>query len=502
MSKTSSRLFEFLRFITRLEASSTLFDTTQEEINLCQNESRSIALTNIRLVSCAAILVALSACTNVDTIPVASAAPGDTPGAESLESFDQVWDQVREQYFDYPRIAEDWEQARQALRPKAAQASSADELRPVLLELLAGVGESHFGIMAGSSQSQLDAVRSSQVDDEASSDGPLRSTSTGLSARFIDQSLTITKADDPANSPIRAGWKLEALGDQAMQPLIDEIESIDDPTAQKRSMLILQANVNGRLAYPREGEVLELRLRDAAGDPRDVNVQGRSGGMKSVEFGNLPPLSFEFSARRIENGNGCIGVMAFTVWVPELIDRFLDVRDDLFECQGLVIDLRGNLGGVLATMVPLTSHLVDEPVLLGRLVRADGRIDFRAFPRRVADDGVRLTPYSGPVVILIDGLSASTSEMFASGMQSLGRARIIGQRSPGMALPAQMLPLKNGDVLMYAFADYHDGQGRRVEGIGVVPDQIVEQSVDALINNDDAELDAALAWLRQDTAAP
>ncbi|MDJ0759913.1 MAG: hypothetical protein QNJ19_10975, partial [Woeseiaceae bacterium] len=160
MSKTSSRLFEFLRFITRLEASSTLFDTTQEEINLCQNESRSIALTNIRLVSCAAILVALSACTNVDTIPVASAAPGDTPGAESLESFDQVWDQVREQYFDYPRIAEDWEQARQALRPKAAQASSADELRPVLLELLAGVGESHFGIMAGSSQSQLDAVSS------------------------------------------------------------------------------------------------------------------------------------------------------------------------------------------------------------------------------------------------------------------------------------------------------------------------------------------------------
>ncbi|MDJ0917641.1 MAG: S41 family peptidase [Woeseiaceae bacterium] len=456
----------------------------------------------MRLVFGGALLVALSACTNADTLPEVSTPLDEAPDAESLESFDQVWNQVRTQYFDYPRIAEDWEQARELLRPKAAQASSAEELRPVLTELLAGVGESHFGVMAGSSQGQLEAVGSSQVDDDASSDGPPQSTSTGLSARLINQSLTITKADDPDNSPIRAGWTLEAFGDQAMQPLIDEIESIDDPTAQKRSMLILQARVNSRLAYPREGEVLELRLRDAAGDLHEVNVQGRPGGMKQVEFGNLPALSFEFTAQRIEKEDGCIGVMAFTAWVPELVDEFLDVRNDLFECQGLVIDLRGNLGGVIATMVPLTAHLVDEPVLLGRLVRADGRIDFRAFPRRVADDGVRLTPYAGPVAILIDGLSASTSEMFASGMQSLGRARIIGQRSPGMALPAQMLPLKNGDVLMYAFADYHDGQGRRVEGIGVVPDQIVEQSADALVNKDDAELDTALAWLLQTTAAP
>jgi len=152
---------------------------------------------------------------------------------------------------------------------------------------------------------------------------------------------------------------------------------------------------------------------------------------------------------------------------------------------------------VLTTMVPLTAHLVNEPVLLGQLKREDGRIDFRAFPRSVADDGRRLTPYSGPIAILIDSLSASTSEMFTSGMQALGRARVFGTPSPGMALPAQMLPLPNGDRLMYAFADYIDGRGRRIEGAGVTPDEVIETRRRDLIEGVDPVMDAAIAWLRQ-----
>ncbi|MEM7612096.1 MAG: S41 family peptidase [Pseudomonadota bacterium] len=446
---------------------------------------------------CAAVLACAS---TADTVPPV-AAPEQPPNAQSLQSFDQVWNQVREQYFDFPRIAAEWDQAREVLRPQAANARNAAELRPVLIALLEGIGESHFGVLPGDSQSQIESVSASQAGAAQQSTNPPRSTSTGLSARMIDQALIITEVEDPSIGPIRAGWRLDALGDLAIQPLIDQIQTVDDETARKRAVLLLEASINTRLAYPLQGEVLSLRLRDTVGVSHDIDLQGRAGSMRTVKIGTLPPMPFEFASRRIETTDGCIGLMGFSTWVPELMDRFMDTRDDLFACQGLVIDLRGNLGGVLSTMMPLTSHLVDTPILLGSLLRADGRIDFRVFPRRVADDGRRLTPFSGPVVVLIDGLSASTSEMFASGMQAIGRARIIGQRSPGMALPAQMLPLANGDVLMYAFADYHDGQGRRVEGVGVVPDQLIEPSVDALTNAEDAELDAAVSWLLQETVS-
>ena len=56
------------------------------------------------------------------------------------------------------------------------------------------------------------------------------------------------------------------------------------------------------------------------------------------------------------------------------------------------------------------------------LIRSDGRIDFRAFSRRVAMEGERIEPFSSPIAIVIDRLSASTSEMLASGMQAAGRA--------------------------------------------------------------------------------
>jgi carboxyl-terminal processing protease len=78
----------------------------------------------------------------------------------------------------------------------------------------------------------------------------------------------------------------------------------------------------------------------------------------------------------------------------------------------------------------------------------------------------------------------------------LGRARVFGTPSPGMALPAQMRPLPNGDRLMYAFADYIDGQGRRIEGVGVTPDVVVNIRRSDLASGNDPVMEAASAWLR------
>ena len=77
------------------------------------------------------------------------------------------------------------------------------------------------------------------------------------------------------------------------------------------------------------------------------------------------------------------------------------------------------------------------------------------------------------MAILVDAMSGSATECFAGGMQSIGRARVFGQTSMGQALPALFDQLPNGDVLIHAYGDFVTADGTRLEGRGVVPDEMV-----------------------------
>jgi carboxyl-terminal processing protease len=113
----------------------------------------------------------------------------------------------------------------------------------------------------------------------------------------------------------------------------------------------------------------------------------------------------------------------------------------------------------------------------------------------VSSAGQPVEPYHGPVAILVDAMSASTSEFFAGGMQAIGRAHVFGEATAGQALPAVVSRLPNQDVLMYVIADYVGPDGRRIEGRGVLPDVLVTLRRDDLLAGRDPVLDAALRWL-------
>lgn len=409
-----------------------------------------------------------------------------------LETFDAVWNQVKTQYFDYERIEADWLDARETYRPQAENATTT-ELRRLLNIMLEMVGESHFLVLPPTDVSDPDDDQAGSGDEQDEADQ--ERLATGLGVRLIDSALIVDRVG-PANAGvIDTGWELLAVDDQSLTELVNKTLAIEDAKARARAQLILEATTNGLIGFPVAGDDLTLSIRTPEGEVKSVIANTDPEPVEMVRIGNLPGLAFSYRAEIQPLDDGCIGVVTFTTWVPELMDRFLESREELFACEGLIIDLRGNLGGVLSTMIPLTSHLVNETVLLGQLKREDARLDFRSFPRTVAADGQRIQPYAGPIAILIDSMSASTSEMFTAGMQALGRARVFGTQSPGMALPAQILPLANGDRLMYAFADYIDGQGRRIEGIGVPPDQAVEPTRAMLAAGDDPVLLAATRWM-------
>jgi carboxyl-terminal processing protease len=114
-------------------------------------------------------------------------------------------------------------------------------------------------------------------------------------------------------------------------------------------------------------------------------------------------------------------------------------------------------------------------------------VNFAVFPRP--------EPFQGPLAILVDGCSASTSEIFAGGMQDLKRAHVFGTHTAGAALPSMFTKLPNGDGFQYAIANYISQGGKPLEGVGVTPDQEVKLTRHQLLEGQDPVLDAAVSWI-------
>ena len=125
--------------------------------------------------------------------------------------------------------------------------------------------------------------------------------------------------------------------------------------------------------------------------------------------------------------------------------------------------------------------------ILGTLYMRDTTLKFVVNPR--------LAAFAGPLAILVDGASASTSEIMAQGLKDLGRARIFGTRTAAAALPSVFEKLPNGDGFQYAIANYISEGGKPLEGLGVTPDVETPVTRQALLAGKDPALDAAIEWI-------
>src|SRR5215467_14373496 len=118
-----------------------------------------------------------------------------------------------------------------------------------------------------------------------------------------------------------------------------------------------------------------------------------------------------------------------------------------------------------------------------------GEMKFAFFPQE--------NHYTGPVAILVDGMSASTSEIFSSGVQEIGRAVVIGERSAGAALPSFIQKLPTGALFQFAIANFQTPKGVLIEGRGVIPDVEARYDRASLLAGRDAQLEAAVEQIRK-----
>ena len=411
---------------------------------------------------CAALTISLTLC----------AQPDAAQRQLALDSFEKVWTTLRDTHWEKNPAGLDWQAIHDEFRPKVAKAANMDEARVAIREMLARLHQTHFALFPAT---VYDAVR----EDSAGPGAP------GIDLRILDKQAVVTGVDPGSGAEragVRPGWAIQNVRGMDLSPAIRALTS--DPSI---SDLSLTRAVLARLSGP-VGAKVSVAFLDGSNRRVSLDLELAEPRGAPAEFGNLPVQHVWFETKRIEK----TAYIRFNLFldVTRVMDGFSKAIADCRACDGLVIDLRGNPGGLGAMAMGIAGFLVDKPGLrLGTMYMRTTTLNFVINPRRPS--------LAGPVAILIDAESASTSEIFAGGLKDLARARVFGTRSAAAALPSLIERLPNGDGFQHAIANYISEGGQSLEGSGVSPDVEVKLTRQALLAGRDPVLEAALDWIRK-----
>jgi len=207
-------------------------------------------------------------------------------------------------------------------------------------------------------------------------------------------------------------------------------------------------------------------------------------------------------SKMIEPGYGWVRVSQFQESTTEHLVRHLTNLYKQGELKGLVLDLRNDPGGLLYGAVAISSAFLPPKALI---VSTDGRTEdakkkFFATPddylRGMRDDVLKGLPAAAktvPMVVLVNGGSASASEIVAGALQDHKRATVIGTQTFGKGSVQTIMPLGNATAIKLTTARYYTPSGRSIQAKGITPDVIVEEpGADALARVREADLERHL----------
>jgi carboxyl-terminal processing protease len=384
------------------------------------------------------------------SVALAIGAPSLDAGEKQLKLFDQVWKQIREEYFDQTFHGIDWDHMRSKYHPDAEKASNDREIYAVLERMVDELKDAHTRVISPA---------------EVREDRTHNRNAFGFSLRLVEGEYIVSQVE--AHSPmetagVQRGWILHAVdGKQA-------------PAADQREL----ANWYSRAA-----------IRDKCVASTTVNFEFLDAQNQthtaSVQCGviNAPPRQ---DALKLAGGVMYVRLDAFQASTGAWFTKVMETNRN---APGLILDLRLNPGGFKSQLLKCLDVLYAKPVSAGVDISRKGR----EHTWKVRGHGAKA--FTNPVVVLVDELSMSSSEILASAIEETGRGRVIGRKSPGKVLLSYETPLAGGGKLQLAIRDYRTERGRRLEGAGVVPDETVPLRAADLRKGVDRDLERALAIL-------
>lgn len=362
-----------------------------------------------------------------------------------VATLEQVWRLVKKRFYAPDFNGADWDTAFVRYRDRAAQAPNQEALYEVINEMLAELNDGHTGALTPL---------------EAWEDYMAERAFVGINLERLDGNWVVSElrpGSAAEESPIEPGW----------------------------------------IALTRDGEPLPET---------------------SLDFDSQPGLSYAWEFLDADDEKRMVTLEARTLpdWMPpqewHSPEGWVYLRFDEFEVEyhkwlrerlkvhreapGIVLDLRSNGGGAVSSLEYVINDFFPDRVSYGAFVSRQGKRDNE---KSAWFDGVG---YEGPLVVLIGGGSASSAEILAHVFKHYERATLIGRPTAGVVVASRFFPLRDGGELQLGLHDFETLDGSRLEGNGVEPDVVVERTLDDVREGYDADLAAAVKWLRAHAKNP
>ena len=248
-----------------------------------------------------------------------------------------------------------------------------------------------------------------------------------------------------------------------------------------------------------------------------LSRDGESLGEDRLNFESLPGETYTWLFTDPEGDERSVPLLARTLpdWMPpeekHSAEGWIYLRFDEFESEyhkwlgdrlkehdeapGIILDLRNNGGGSVSSLEHVINDFFEDRVSYGAFVSREGKRDDEKSAWRNREG------YDGPVVALIGGGSASSAEIFAQVLKHYERATLIGRPTAGVVIASRKFRLDDGGEIQIGLQDFQTLDGSRLEGNGVKPDVEIERSLSDIREGRDADLEAAVEWLRVHASA-
>lgn len=387
------------------------------------------------------------------------------------QTFEKVWKTINEKHFDPTFGGVDWKKIGEIYQPKIIAAKTDAEFYSLLQDMLSELHQSHFSIIPPNAE----------ITPTISGEGEI-----GIDLQIIENAVVITRVNPNSTaekSGLKLGFTLQKINDKTiaeiLTPLEEKLARRKNTLAQKeiqRNRTLLAA-ISGKI-----GSSVKIEVLNEKNNTQILQIERVAfTGEMSPALAGLPPQRIVFEQIRLPNN---IGYVRFNMWLLPQMAKLREAIRNFQDAKGLIIDLRGNPGGIGAMTQGLAGLFVTAETSLGTSKNRLEETRLSVFPQD--------NPYKGKVIILTDSGTGSASEVFTAGMQGIKRAKVVGTTSAGAVLPAVIEKLPTGAKFLYATSDYKSPNNILVEGRGVIPDVEVKLTRKTLLKGRDLQIETAI----------
>ena len=220
-----------------------------------------------------------------------------------------------------------------------------------------------------------------------------------------------------------------------------------------------------------------------------IKRKGEENKLYTIERANIELKSVSTKAPKIGKIDDNLGYIRLSSFISRnAAMEFQNALNEMKAKDGIIIDLRSNPGGLLTNAIYIADMLLSNKVIVSTVDR-DGYKDTTNSASQIITDQ--------PIVVLINGGSASASEILSGALKDNKRATIVGKKSFGKGLVQEINKLPDGSALHITIQKYLTPDGTDIHKKGIIPDYSVDITADDIKNNKDPQLQKACEILQE-----